>query len=151
VRSLKNSSGDADVRNNFSRNGPAAMNKNTHEIAFTTSSADHQAAAQRRLPLRALFSSLASSRIPTRTSPHLPIPAPQREQVTRLSFVAWSGTANLLLPHFRHLSGASSGMALASILVRLVWDYDLDRCKSFKAVPVLARYCALPKHPLPQE
>jgi hypothetical protein len=28
---------DADVKNNFSRNGPAAMNKNTHEIAFTTS------------------------------------------------------------------------------------------------------------------
>jgi hypothetical protein len=28
---------DADVKNNFSRNGPAAMNKNMHEIAFTTS------------------------------------------------------------------------------------------------------------------
>src|SRR5439155_24172650 len=54
-------------------------------------SADHQAAARRRLPLRALFSSLASSRIPTRTSPPLPIPAPQREQVTRLSFVACLG------------------------------------------------------------
>jgi len=68
-------------------------------------------------------SSLASSRMPTRTSPHLPIPAPHREQVTRLSFVAWSGTTNLLLPHFRRLSGACSGMALASILVRLGWDY----------------------------
>src|SRR5207244_9357641 len=55
---------------------------------------------------------LASLRMPTRTSPQRPIPAPQQVQVTRLSFVAGSGTMNLLLPHSRHLRGAF-GMARA--------------------------------------
>src|SRR5205823_14723260 len=48
---------------------------------------------------------LASSRMPTRTSPHRPISAPQSVQVTMLSFVEWAGTTNLLLPHLRHLRG----------------------------------------------
>ena len=34
---------------------------------------------------------LASSRMPTRTSPHRPISAPQSVQVTTLSFVEWAG------------------------------------------------------------
>jgi hypothetical protein len=75
-----------------------------------------QAAA--RLALRAPFSSITSSRIPTRTSPHLPIPAPQRAHVTRLLLVTWSGTANLLLPHLGHLSGVS-GMARAPLCSRI--------------------------------
>jgi hypothetical protein len=75
-----------------------------------------QAAARRRLTFcrRAapFLSVLASSRMPTRMSPHRPIPARQSAQMTRLSSVELSGTTNLLLPHFGHLSGAS-GMARA--------------------------------------
>ena len=72
-----------------------------------------QAAARRRLALRSVWATaLASSRMPTRTSPHRPISAPQWAQVTRLSFLEWSGTTNLLLPHLMHLRGAS-GMARA--------------------------------------
>jgi hypothetical protein len=64
-----------------------------------------------RLALRAPFPSvLASSRMPTRMSPHSPTSAPQSAQVTRLSSVELSGTTNLLLPHLGHLRGAS-GMA----------------------------------------
>jgi hypothetical protein len=43
-------------------------------------------------------------------SPHRPTSAPQSAQVTRLSFVEWSGATNLLLPHLGHLSG-EAGMA----------------------------------------
>src|SRR6266581_1093017 len=44
---------------------------------------------------------LASSRMPTRTSPHRPISAPQSVQVTMLSLVEWAGTVSLLLPHWQ--------------------------------------------------
>src|SRR5436309_8482336 len=57
---------------------------------------------------------LASSRMPTRTSPHRPIWAPQSVQVTMLSLVEWAGTVSLLLPHLRHLSGKA---CVSSILV----------------------------------
>src|SRR2546428_13485814 len=55
---------------------------------------------------------LASSRMPTRTSPHRPISAPQSVQVTMLSLVEWAGTVSLLLPHLRHLSGKAGVSAL---------------------------------------
>src|SRR2546429_9510942 len=55
---------------------------------------------------------LASSRMPTRTSPHRPISAPQSVQVTMLSLVEWAGTMSLLLPHLRHLRGQVSVSAL---------------------------------------
>src|SRR6266566_3690191 len=45
---------------------------------------------------------MASSRMPTRTSPHRSIPAPQSAQVTRLSSVEWSGT-------WRHRAGGGRG------------------------------------------
>src|SRR5438552_18906757 len=48
-------------------------------------------------------SALAVSRMPTRTSPHRPISAPQPAQVTGLSSVAWSGTMSLLPPHLRQV------------------------------------------------
>src|SRR5207247_8430086 len=82
-----------------------------------------QAAARRRLVLEGRPTALASSRMPTRTSPQRPIPAPQSAHLMRLSSVEWSGTMNLVLPHLRHLSGEACVSALigssmnASILV----------------------------------
>jgi hypothetical protein len=55
--------------------------------AFDFSFVTAQAAARRRLVLAGRATALASSRIPTRMSPHLPISAPQSAQVTRLSSV----------------------------------------------------------------
>src|SRR5438128_1527325 len=63
---------------------------------------------------------LASSRMPTRTSPHRPISAPQSVQVTMLSLVEWAGTVSLLLPHLRHLRGQVCVSALIGSGMTLV-------------------------------
>src|SRR5207249_9762483 len=70
--------------------------------------------------------------MPTRTSPHRPIPAPQSAQVTRLSSVEWSGTTNLLLPHLRHLSGEACVSALISsgMTLRPFWLVELPQERS---------------------
>src|SRR5438128_6911429 len=73
---------------------------------------------------------LASSRMPTRTSPHRPISAPQSVQVTMLSLVEWAGTVSLLLPHLRHLpEGQVCGSAVicAGMALRSVWSVGLPR------------------------
>src|SRR3989449_5454097 len=89
-----------------------------------------QAAARRRLAFRPVWvTALASSRMPTRTSPHRPIPAPQSAQVTRLSSVEWSGTMNLVLPHLRHLSGEACVSALigSGMTLRPFWSVELQQ------------------------
>src|SRR5438876_8299370 len=75
---------------------------------------------------------LASSRMPTRTSPHRPISAPQSVQVTMLSFVEWAGTTNLLLPHLRHLRGQVCVSALigSGMTLRPFWSVDLPQDRS---------------------
>src|SRR5438034_2779025 len=81
---------------------------------------------------------LASSRMPTRTSPHRPISAPQSVQVTMLPLVEWAGTVSLLLPHLRHLSGKACVSALigSGMTLRPFWSVELqqegvaERCKS---------------------
>ena len=54
-------------------------------------------------------------------------PGPQSAQVTRLSSVKWSGTANLLLPHLRHLSGEACMSALigSGMTLRPFWLVEL--------------------------
>src|SRR5436309_15556742 len=72
---------------------------------------------------------LASSRMPTRTSPHRPISAPQSVQVTMLSLVEWAGTTNLLLPHLRHLRGQVCVFALtgSGMTLRPFWSVELQQ------------------------
>jgi len=72
---------------------------------------------------------LASSRMPTRTSPHRPISAPQSVQVTMLSLVEWAGTVSLLLPHLRHLSGKACVSALigCGMTLRPFWSVELPQ------------------------
>src|SRR5438046_1642649 len=72
---------------------------------------------------------LASSSMPTRTSPHRPISAPQSVQVTMLSFVEWAGTVSLLLPHLRHLSGEACVSALigSGMTLHPFWLVELPR------------------------
>jgi len=69
---------------------------------------------------------LASSRMPTRTSPHRPISAPQSVQVTMLPLVEWAGTVSLLLPHLRHLSGEACVSALIGygMTLRPFWSVE---------------------------
>src|SRR5436189_6382693 len=75
---------------------------------------------------------LASSRMPTRTSPHRPISAPQSVQVTMLSLVEWAGTVSLLLPHLRHLSGEACVSALigSGMTLRPFWSVELPQERS---------------------
>ena len=75
---------------------------------------------------------LASSRMPTRTSPHLPISASQSAQVTRLSSVEWAGTVSLLLPHLRHLRGQVCVSALigSGMTLRPFWSVELPQERS---------------------
>src|SRR5439155_10271613 len=91
-----------------------------------------QAVARRRLALTGRATALASSRMPTRTLPHGPIPVPQSVQVTRLSSVAWSGTTNLLLPHLRHLRGQVCVSALigSGMTLRPFWSVELPQERS---------------------
>ena len=72
---------------------------------------------------------LASSRMPTRTSPHRPISAPQSVQVTMLPLVEWAGTVSLLLPHLRHLSVKACVSALigSGMTLRPFWSVELQQ------------------------
>jgi len=65
-------------------------------------------------------------------SPHLPIPARQSAQVTRLSSVELSGTTNLLLPHFGHLRGEACVSALigSGMTLRPFWSVELPQERS---------------------
>src|SRR5881296_1853349 len=67
--------------------------------------------------------------MPTRTSPHRPISAPQSVQVTMLSLVEWAGTVSLLLPHLRHLSGEACVSALigSGMTLHPFWLVELPR------------------------
>ena len=92
-----------------------------------------QAAARRRLALRSVWpTALASSRMPTRILPQRPTSSPQWAQVTRLSAVELSGTTNLLLPHFGHLSGEACVSALigSGMTLRPFWSVELPQERS---------------------
>ena len=76
---------------------------------------------------------LDSSRMPTRTSPHRPISAPQSVQVTMLSLVEWAGTVSLLLPHLRHLPEGQvcvSALIGSGMTLRPFWSVELPQERS---------------------
>src|SRR5207247_1154683 len=76
---------------------------------------------------------LASSRMPTRTSPHRPISAPQSVQVTMLSLVEWAGMVSLLLPHLRHLPEGQvcvSALIGSGMTLRPFWSVELPQERS---------------------
>src|SRR2546428_5665 len=84
---------------------------------------------------------LASSRMPTRTSPHRPISAPQSVQVTMLSLVEWAGTVSLLLPHLRHLRGQVCVSALigADMTLRPFWSVELPQWRRLNGASLFSK------------
>src|SRR5438477_11622583 len=60
---------------------------------------------------------LATSSMPTLTSPQRPMSSPQSVQVIMLSSVEWAGTVILLLPHLRHLRGVLMSGWIGSVTV----------------------------------